>query len=354
MTNDNLDLLESLDDYGTPIEDVEEEENDGYYYSSDYVKPDIDPEIGEDEYERNLEDLNDPLIGSQDSGFNINKFIASEIGSEDGYVVTGSPDNPIKLKIDDLSEVQKIALLKHHYQSTSVNNELSEDELHIISKLRSGELEDLYNDLATELGKNTEQTIEDDDYDVNSYEPDSIVFWNLKQQYPNMTQEELEEQIEIAKNLPNYNKILEASTKKLQEYFNQQKQQLQNQKLEQNKVSEQQRANQLISLASQVEDLYGFELDDNDKNEALSLLIEKDNNAGLPKLLEYLQTPQGQLEAALAMTALPKISEQYEKMLSEFEKYEKKNKKLTYVEQPKKESTKKTNSFNSFFGMEEI
>lgn len=327
----------------------EELENSGEY-SNQYVEDtDIEYGVDADEYQRNLEALD-----KSPSSFNFDNFIANELGAPDGRIVTGSPDNPIYLNISELSDIQKVALLKHHY--TAANNSkdsgLSEDESYIISKLRNGELEDLYNDLSVELGKNINSNT-DEDYDVNSYEPDSIVLWNLQQQYPNMTPEELEEQLEITKNLPNYNKILDASTKKLQSFFESQLQQTQSQKQREYAQVEQARTNELINIASQVEHLHGFELSDNDKNEALALLIEKNQGSNMPILQEYLQTPQGLLEAAFAMTALPKISAQYEKMLSELEQYEKKTvKPKAFVQST--QQTKKQNSFNDPFTFEEI
>jgi len=322
------------------------EEGESFY--NEYVEdPDID--ISRDQYEQNLENLN-----KSPSDFNFDNFIAKELGSLDGRIVTGSEENPIYINIAELSDIQKVALLKHHYTANSTQNdgELSEDESYIISKLRSGELEDLYNDLSVELGKTANSSIENEDYDVNSYEPDSIVIWNLQKQYPNMTPDELEEQLEIIKNLPNYHKILDASTKNLQSFFDSEMEKSKRQKFEETLRTEKQTQQELINIASRIDHLHGFELSDNDKNEALGLLLEKNQNSNLPILMEYLQTPQGLLEAALAMTALPKISKQYEKMLSELEQYEKKTTKpLSYVAQQKQ---KTQNSFNDPFTFEEI
>lgn len=254
--------------------------------------------------------------------FNFSQFLKNELGIEDGKILTGDPDSPIEYDLSDLNLQQQTALLKKHYQDAQEAASLSNDERAVLEMLREGQIDSLYERLGEELGRGVQQQPE---IDINQYSDDEIMLWKLKNDYPDMTDDELTMELEVLKDTPTYGKKTEGAKNLLKqtlEYQQQQNQSLAEQQVVQQKEQLHQR---IIETATEIDDLFGFEVDDNLKNSALSDIIESNEN-GTPPIIEFLDTPEGLMQTALLWRAMPQINEYVNSLHEEIDKLRNTNK----------------------------
>lgn len=177
---------------------------------------------------------------------------------------------------DDLDDETKFGIL-----SSDVTNEISDEEQKTLNLLRKNKmnLKDFakyQRDLAIKeyLEQNQVQT-----YTIDGLSDDELYKFDLKDQMPDLTDEEVEEQLTRAKeNEGFFQKKIAALRKEYKDLEDERKQQ-EDAKL-QSEQEEQfnQFAQSLVTSARNIEEMNGMELDDNDKNEVLSFLLDRDAN----------------------------------------------------------------------------
>lgn len=241
------------------------------------------------------------LEHSEHSEFNFDEYIKKELGLPEGKFYTGSADSPIEKSVSELSMKQKVALLKHGIQSRSlpkqevVQDDYNEDEKLVISLLREGKLKELYDELGQELEVGSPAI---------NLDSEEIAIWNLSNQYPNMTEEELREELEQMKELPSWEKKQESFVRnyqQAQQYQKQQEEQYQNELLAEQARELEQRVAETIKSTNSIGEM--FELDDSDVDVKRSAFEYIQNKS----LLEYLETPEGLAKTAIMYAALPKM-----------------------------------------------
>jgi hypothetical protein len=238
--------------------------------------------------------------------FDLSKFVANEIGAKEGRILSGSPEEPIEYDLSELTPKQQVAILKDYYSkqnksSESVNNEFTEDEMYVINTLREGKLEDLYNQLSTELGRNTTTSNPE-------YSDDQLIEWKIKSELPDLSDDELEMEVEQFNNSPLRDKRLESIKNQYNQTLEAQKQQLSFQEQQAQQQEQEQLRQEITSIAESTSDLFDFELDDDIKNAALSDLLENGEGSETPRLVEFLGTPEGLTQTAMLWRAMPEIN----------------------------------------------
>lgn len=265
----------------------------------------IEPEISPEVIRENEERLERATLNPDE--FNFTSFLQNELGIEDGKILTGDPESPIEYDLSDLNMQQQVALLKKHYQDAQESNSLTKDEQYVLEQLRTGNIEDVYNRLAEELGQSSQNSYTPD-IDVSQYSDDEIMLWKLKNDYPNMTDDELAMELDSLKDSPTYEKKTEGAKNLLQQTLEYQKQQQEQQSVLQAQQAKEQLQQSMIESATQMEDLFGFELDDAIKNQALADLLEAEEGDS-PELIKFLDTPEGLVQTATLWRAMPQINE---------------------------------------------
>lgn len=200
---------------------------------------------------------------------------------------------------------------------------LSDEEQKFIDNLRAGNIS-----IQEYLQKFKEDSLKEvtpieTSYDIDSYDDQELFLLDLKAKY-DLTDEELT--AELQKELDNED-LFKKKVNKLREDYRQ---------LEDNYKKEQQDTftreredkynkfvDQMVDVAVKSSDLYGIELEDSEKNEVLSFLLDLDEN-GVSNFYRELQTPEKLYEAAWFLRygkeAMDALKDAYENEISKLKK----------------------------------
>ncbi len=160
--------------------------------------------------------------------------------------------------------------------------------------------------------------------EIDQYSDEDLYAIDLKSKYNSLTEEEIG--IEIQKQLEHPDLFKKKVEQLRTEYKEAEEAQLQESRLESQKDEElkyTQLQDNLIEVATSVEDIGGLDLDDEDKNEVLSFILEKDIN-GVSPFLKSLDNPQMIFELAWFATkgkeAFNILHDYYKKQIDEVRK----------------------------------
>jgi hypothetical protein len=275
MSKDMDDLLE--DDLGL---DAINSPTDLPLYEGDIIE---DDKIFDDELSKDTSILNDLLKAKGISGGKI--IVLDENNEETEVDFYGLPKEE---QLDILNSVEE----------STAKGDLSEEESLLISHLRENEisLEDYLGQyresIIAELSGNTEVS-----YDIDAYDDEELYLLDLKTKY-DLTDDELVKELERAledKDLFT-KKVTKLRTdyKQLEDTYkaNQQQEAEAQQEVTYNKYVE-----TMVDVAVKTPELYGIELEDAEKNEVLTYLLDV-NSEGLSDFNKALKNPQKLYEAA--------------------------------------------------------
>lgn len=173
--------------------------------------------------------------------------------------------------------------------------------------------------------------------EVDQYSDEQLFALDLKAKYEDLTDDEIA--IEIEKQLEHPDLFKKKVDKLRTDYKEIEKSQLEDARLRQEGEEEQRFAElqeNLVTVAQSVEDIGGLDLDNNDKNEVLSYILDKDIN-GVSPFIKSLDSPEKLFELAWFATkgkeAFGIIHDYYKKQIDSVRK--------TSYERGKEEATKK-------------
>lgn len=264
-------------------------------------------EISVDNSEQEYKVFETPLIN----------LVKKAIGGED-YIMTGDEDEPLKVSLYDLNEKQLTSLLEHHYENQKPDlsdYELDDTEIELINAYRNGDVQSAAKFLG--IQQQTNQNISDDD----------IIGWKIKQMYPDLTDSELETEVELWKESPNSERKLEIIKNEFNTVLSK-VQEEENNKIETLKAeAAKKQAAVMIEKINDIKSLYQFKVDDTAKQEIHDMLFVQDD--GKTKLAKMLEDPITVLELATSVTLLPKISGYVNQLLDKITELEKNKKIIT-------------------------
>lgn len=251
-------------------------------------------------YEEDTLDLDDIFKDSDDSEEGeisaLDEFLRAK-GIKDSKVPIANENNEIEeTNFHELSREDQLDILNS--LTTQEGPELYEDESEWLNALRQNNLNineflELYkNSILEEHGAK-----EIDSYEIDNYSDMELFLLDLKERF-DLSDEELQEELEKelknedlfarkVDNLRNEYKQLEAQQKEIQaqEFAALQQQEYQ------------QFANQMVGIAEHINEFHGLELEDEDKNETLSYMLDLGND-GKSQLARDLDDPQNLYEVA--------------------------------------------------------
>lgn len=218
-----------------------------------------------------------------------------------------------------LSKEDQLEILNYKEESEKVTS-LEQEEQDLIQYLRENNLTleeylDQYKDsLVAELGASSEVS-----YDIDAYDDEELYLLDLKTKF-DLTDEELA--IELEKALQDKELFtkkvtkLRADYKQLEDNY---KEEQQNEINTQREVQYNQFVDTMVDVAVKTPDLYGIELEDEEKNTVLSALLELDEN-GTSAFYKALNDPNNLYKAAWFLTygqqAFDAIKNAYETEIS--------------------------------------
>jgi hypothetical protein len=219
-------------------------------------------------------------------------------GITDAKVAIVDEDN-IKKEVDfyELGKEEQLAILNSQDEEVD-NNDLNDTEIELLNHLRSNNLtveqflENYKQSIIEELGGTPPPN-----YDIDSYDDQELFLLDQKNKY-DLTEDELAEALK--KELENedlFKKKIDktrAEYKELEDQYNAtQEQDSQRQKDEEyNQFSD-----TMVDVAVQTPEFYGIELEDEEKDEVLSFLLDLDEN-GTSDFYKTLNDPKKLYEAA--------------------------------------------------------
>lgn len=292
----------------------------------------------------NLNDpLNDYLLESDELVSEINddidfvdvednylvNYVANKLGLENNTFLTGSVDNPIEKNLNELTDEQLISLLEYNSQETykdALNNfGLDESELAIVEAIREGRIEELARSLNEELGWSGKSGIP-------NVSDEELLAWSIKNMYPDITDEDLEIEVDLAKQSPSYETKLKSARNSFENILNQRRVEEEN---EQRRIFEEslnRERDNLIYVARNTDDIYGFQIDNEIKEEALKDLFEFNEGSQVNKFLEnYIDDPEQIVKTAITMKALPRIQEYVNNLHEEIDRLKSQTKRVNSI-----------------------
>jgi len=257
-----------------------------------------------------LED-SQPIVPEPDQGKDDDDFIFEPVKEpsktssilDDFLATKGIKDSKIQI-LNDKNETEEVDFysLSKEEQLEILNShdipELAENETQFLETLRSNNitidefLEKYKDTIINELSKNTETT-----YEIDNYDDQELFLLDLKNKFE-LTDEELTAELE--KELQNEDIFKKKVSRLREEYKKLEEDYKAEREAEFSKQREEeyeQFANSMVDIAVKTPELYGIELDDNEKNEVLSFLLDLDEN-GVSNFYKELNNPQKLYEAA--------------------------------------------------------
>lgn len=259
-------------------------------------------------------------------------------GIKDSLVQFENEDGEIEtVDFYTLSEEEQVNILKSSDQD--INFGLAEDEIETINFLRSNNVS--FEDTVEYFKRQAVQEYIDSQnitgIEVDQYTDEDLFAIDLKAKYDELTEEEI--QIELSKQLEHPELFKKKVDKLRTDYKKIEEEQKESVRLEQEQLEEQKQqelTTNLITVAQSIEDIGGLDLDNNDKNEVLSFILDKDIN-GMTPFLKTLDSPKQLFELAWYAT---KGKEAFEIVHEYYKKEIEKVRRTTY-DKAKAELTKK-------------
>ena len=261
-----------------------ETQNEGDDLFNNEPDPD-DPDFDEPERDENDE----PIFKEKES--NLDPVITT-ILSQKGFT------DPNKIKIineDGAEEVVTFESLSDEEKLSILNApdfELDESEIEVINFLRSNNttLEDIIKYREQEAVKAA--LAQQDEFTVDAISDEELFVADLKSRYPNLTDEELAN--ELDREMGN-DALFRKKADTIREQYKQMEQLDKEERSRQAELEAEQEyeklSSELLEVAQGVEDMYSLELEDQDKDDVLRCLLEKDAQ-GQSKFIKLLEDPK--------------------------------------------------------------
>lgn len=213
-------------------------------------------------------------------------------------VLIDEQNNEKEVSFFDLSKEEQLEILNPQSEEAPAST-LAEDEESLIKYLRDNKITlQQYLDLFKEETLASVAGEKEVSYDIDAYDDEELFLLDLKSRYDDLTDEELVKELE--KELENK----ELFTKKVTKLRSDYKQLEDTYKEEQQKEFNAQATtrynefvDQMVDIAVKTPDLYGIELEDDEKNNVLSFLLELDE-AGSSNFYKALDDPNNLYKAA--------------------------------------------------------
>ena len=218
-------------------------------------------------------------------------------GITDGKIkIIDEDESETEVNFSDLSVEEQLEILNE--SASTADDNLDESEVELINYMREKNLSvedflELYKqEIIASLEESTTQN-----YEIDAYDDSELFMLDLKNKY-DLTDEELEKELEKElKDETLFKKkvdVLRAEYKQLED------EQKEAQKLEFEQSQQQEYnkfAERMVNIAVETPEFYGIELEDEEKNEVLSFLLDIDES-GVSEFSKTLNDPKKLYEAA--------------------------------------------------------
>ena len=210
-------------------------------------------------------------------------------------------------KFDDLDDETKFGILNQS------NDMLSDDEITAVNFLRQNRmnLQDFVEYQRQQAIKEYLEQNSTPQYTVDQVSDDDLFRFELQDQMPDLTDEEIEDQLNRAKeNETFFQKKVAALRKEYKELEDKQIKANEEQAAAEKEEQFNQLAQSLVSVAKDTEEMNGMLLDDQDKEDVLSFLLDRDAN-GQSEFYKLFSDPKALFKMAWTMLKGDQAHEAY-------------------------------------------
>ena len=210
-------------------------------------------------------------------------------------------------KFDDLDDETKFGILNQS------NDMLSDDEITAVNFLRQNRmnLQDFVEYQRQQAIKEYLEQNSTPQYTVDQVSDDDLFRFELQDQMPDLTDEEIEDQLNRAKeNETFFQKKVAALRKEYKELEDNQIKANEEQAAAEKEEQFNQLAQSLVSVAKDTEEMNGMLLDDQDKEDVLSFLLDRDAN-GQSEFYKLFSDPKALFKMAWTMLKGDQAHEAY-------------------------------------------
>lgn len=202
-------------------------------------------------------------------------------------------DTEKEVKFSDLTIEEQLEIL-----NSTEEDDLDDSEIEFINNLRTNGLtvNEFLDDYKRQILSELEESV-DPTYEIDSYTDQELYLLDLKMKY-DLTDEELVKELEkeIQDEI-----LFKKKTDKLRAEYKQ----LEDERKHQDQIELQQKqaqkydqfVDQMVTIAEKTSDFYGLQLEDNEKNEVLSFLLDLDDK-GISTFAKTINDPNKLYEAA--------------------------------------------------------
>lgn len=325
MENDVLnlydDLLENKDH-----DEQQEQENESQFSGDDFDEllnhQDEDAENEKDDNENDKEqnkEEQEAVFEKFEENDSINRILQSKGLDPHSIIYEDEDGKEVNMNFYDLDPEEQYSLLNYNPSQY----DLEENEIETINFLRQNDisLEDYTNYIKNQAIEEFNQN--NQSYNVDDYSDDEVFIEALKNQYPDLTDEETQSELDKEK----ANDVLFSKKVSQIRSFYKEQEDIENRKTEEStKLKEEQELqdsqNKLANSAVNLKEFMGFEIDDEDRKDAFKSIFNKDIN-GKSLFFKMLEDPDKLIKAALFVLKEEQISKTLEK---EFKKINNNNK----------------------------
>lgn len=231
----------------------------------------------------------------------VNSLLEAKGITNGKITILDEDDQETEVSFFDLSQEEQLEILNADPETTEPqNNQVTLDASiqELVDKLKANNLtldQYLEQHVASTiegLGRNTDPV-----YEIDSYGDEELFMLDLKEKY-DLSDEELQQELETAlTNKPLFDKKVAAIRTEYKELEDLRKQQQQQEFEQQQQAQYDEFVNKMTETAINSSEFYGLELEDDEKNEVLSTLVELDDN-GTSEFYRTISNPAKLFEAA--------------------------------------------------------
>lgn len=204
-------------------------------------------------------------------------FLKSKGIDSNNIPITGEDGTTEIFSFDNLSDEEKLSILESTYSEPAI----TDDEINTINFLRQNKVslneyvKGQIDKAIQEYTANNKNTV----YTTDQYSDEELFKFELSETYPDLTEEEIEDEYQRALGNPElFKKKVDALRRSFKEYEDNQEKATREQQEAENAQQWEEMASSIVDYARNTPYLHGLELSDDDKNEVLSFLLEKDVN----------------------------------------------------------------------------
>ena len=260
-------------------------------------------------------------------------------------------DQSQELNFYDLSREEQLEILNYEQPSQENANDLNETEVDFLNHLRTNNLtleqylEQYKDSIVNSLSP------QEVSYDIDAYNDEELYMLDLKNKYDLSDEElvkELEKELQDEALFKRKTDKLRSEYKELEDNYKEtQKQEFARNQQEQYDAF----AQQMVNIAIETPEFHGFELEDEEKNEVLSYLLELDDS-GVSEFYKSLNDPKKLYEAAWFLRygkeSLEALNKAYESEIAKLQKNKDTDSK-TVIRRNTPDNGNKANSIHDLF-----